>query len=98
MPVDQLTALLSRVLDGPVDPACAEVLVEASAGNPGMLRQLVESSTGSGTLAVVRGFWSIVGRLTSPADMAAAIDERLATDEAESAIRVHGFRWRGDRL
>jgi DNA-binding winged helix-turn-helix (wHTH) protein len=78
VPADQLTALLSRVLGGPVDPACAEVLVEASAGNPGMLRQLVESSMGSGTLAVVHGFWSIVGRLTSPADMAAAIDERLA--------------------
>jgi DNA-binding winged helix-turn-helix (wHTH) protein len=78
LPADQLTALLSRVLDGPVDPACAEMLVEASDGNPGMLRQLVESSIASHTLAVSRGFWSIDGRLTSPTDMAAAIGERLS--------------------
>ncbi|MDX2380137.1 MAG: winged helix-turn-helix domain-containing protein [Acidimicrobiia bacterium] len=78
VPADHLTALLSRVLDGPVDPACAEVLVDASAGNPGMLRQLVESSLAAGTLARTRGFWSVAGRLTTPTDMAAAIDDRLA--------------------
>lgn len=84
LPADQLIGLLARVLDGPVDPDCAELLADASTGNPGILRQLVEASLASGALARVRGFWSLVGRLAAPADMAGAVRGRL-----DSLDRAH---------
>lgn len=96
LPADQLTALLARILEGPVDPVCAEALVVASGGNPGMLRQLVESSIATGTMARARGFWSISGRLTAPADMAAAIGSRLDELDREHRDAVELVAIAGD--
>jgi DNA-binding winged helix-turn-helix (wHTH) protein len=77
VPPDQLTALLGRVLNGPVYPQSAQALVSAAAGNPGLLRQLVEASTASGSLVLSAGLWRLVGPRAVPSDLGAAIRARL---------------------
>ncbi len=74
---DQLTALLSRVLGGPVQPSTTEALVAAARGVPGVLRQLVEASVDARQLVNNRGVWRLTGRITTPNDMGAAITDRL---------------------
>lgn len=77
VPVDQLKALLVRVLDGPVQPQSAETLVSACDGNPGLLRQLVEASLASGVLIQRSDVWRLAGRPSAPGDLALAMRARL---------------------
>ena len=90
LPTDQLTALLSRVLGGPLEPDTSTALVRAASGSPGLLRQLVDASIGSGALTMRRGMWVISGIVSSPPDLAAAIEGRLAilSDAERDALEL----------
>lgn len=76
---DRLAELLGRVLDGPIQPETTSTLLSRSAGNPGLLRQLVERSRGGGALAADRhGVWQLVGPLAAGDDLEALAELRLA--------------------
>jgi DNA-binding winged helix-turn-helix (wHTH) protein/tetratricopeptide (TPR) repeat protein len=96
VPADQLTALLGRVLDGPVEPATTEALVAAAGGNPGVLRQLVEASTATGVLHRRGEMWRLRGRVSPPGDMAAAIGRRIADLEPEQRDALELLALAGD--
>lgn len=74
---DQLANLLASVLDGPVRPDTSSTLVAAAAGNPGMLRQLVESSRAASVLERRAGVWLLSGPIAASADLVAVIEARL---------------------
>lgn len=74
---DRLAELLTTVLDGPVRPTTTEALIDAGDGNPGLLRQLVESSRSAGTLQRIAGVWELSGPITPGTDMTALIRSRL---------------------
>ena len=90
VPDDQMIALTSRVLDGPVQPRTSESLVAASAGLPGVLRQLIEAGLANGTLAARGGVWQLTGGVTPPGDMAAAVGRRLDVldDDQRDALEL----------
>ncbi len=87
---DQLVALLTRVLGGPLHPETTTTLVEAAAGSPGLLRQLVDASITSGSLAVRHDLWTLEGDLVAPPDLAAAVQSRLdgLTDQHRDALEL----------
>jgi DNA-binding winged helix-turn-helix (wHTH) protein len=72
-------ALLHRVIGGPMEEMSLEQLVEASMGNPGVLRQLVESARDTGNLVEHDGVWHLDRRLAhaSPT-FELLVEERLA--------------------
>jgi hypothetical protein len=78
-------ALLHRVVGGPMDEASLAQLVEASMGNPGVLRQLVESARDADNLVERDGVWHLDRRLAhaSPT-LELLVEERLSgLSEAE---------------
>ncbi len=83
VPADMLEQTVMRALDGPIAPHSAAALVSASGGNPGMLRQLVESSLSAGTLRREGAVWTLVGPVATSADMASLVDERLEGLDAQ---------------
>jgi hypothetical protein len=74
---DRLAELLTTVLDGPVRPTTTETLIGAADGNPGLLRQLVESSRSAGSLQRIGGVWELSGPIAPGTDMTALIRRRL---------------------
>lgn len=74
---DRLAELLTVVLDGPVRPQTTESLIGTADGNPGLLRQLVESSRAAGTLTQLDGVWELTGPIAPGTDMVAVIRRRL---------------------
>ncbi len=72
-------ALLHRAIGGPMDDTSLEQLVEGSMGNPGVLRQLVESARDAGNLVERDGVWHLDRRLAhaSPT-LELLVEERLA--------------------
>ena len=90
IPDDQMIALIGRVLDGPVQPMTSNALVSASAGVPGVLRQLIEAALSNSTLTIRDGVWRLTGGLTPPGDMAAAVHRRLdhLDDDQRDALEL----------
>ena len=83
LPEEMVDVLLHRVLGGPLLRPSLLQLAEASTGNPGMLRQLVQSSIEHGTLIEEDGVWRLTGPLHAPPSLRAAVEDRLATNEPE---------------
>ena len=81
LPEEMLDVLLHRVLGGPLLRPSLLQLAEASTGNPGMLRQLVQSSIEHGSLIEEDGVWRLTGPLHAPPSLRAAVEERLAINE-----------------
>lgn len=77
------TALASAILGGPLAPAAATTLFEASGGNPLFLQQLVASARDDGALVPVAGRgpvagrWTLVAPLPLPGDLVSAVEARL---------------------
>jgi DNA-binding CsgD family transcriptional regulator len=73
----EVEALLSRVLDGLVDPATALSLSRSAAGNLRYLRELVCASRGSGRLAARHGYWMLTGPATISENLRALVRQDL---------------------
>ncbi len=69
----EVEALLSRVLDGLVDPETAVSLSRSAAGNLRYLRELVCASRDSGRLAKRHGYWMLTLPATISEDLRALV-------------------------
>ena len=76
---DTVEALLHRVFGAPIAEDSLEQLVDAATGNPGVLRQLVESARDAGNLVERDGMWHLTQPLVhaSPT-LELLVEERLA--------------------
>lgn len=87
---DVLGVALYRTLDAPLDTTCVETLLSASAGSPGVLRQLVENSLHTGNLRRTDGVWTLSGDLSPPASLVDLVAHRLGglNDEQRRAAEL----------
>ena len=73
----QSIALVESVLGGTLEGLSADVMWEASSGNPLFLRHMVEGAVEAGSLAEVDGVWQMRGRTVVPSGLAALLEDRL---------------------
>ncbi|MGW5574024.1 LuxR C-terminal-related transcriptional regulator [Nocardia thailandica] len=73
----QCTTLVETVLGGTLEGLSADVLWEASGGNPLFLRNMVEGAVEAGTLTDTNGVWQLRGPTAVPSGLADLLDERL---------------------
>ena len=80
--VEEVSTLLHRVLDGPVDTDAVTRLAEVSGGNLQVLREIVLRSLEQGTLVLDGGMWRLEGLPHS-----AGLDELIGAHLAELGRR-----------
>ena len=73
----QSITLIESVLGGTLEELSAEVMWDASGGNPLFLRHLVEGALEAGTLNAVNGVWQLRGPTTVSAGLAELLEGRL---------------------
>jgi DNA-binding CsgD family transcriptional regulator/tetratricopeptide (TPR) repeat protein len=86
----QSVALIESVLGGTLEELSAEVMWEASGGNPLFLRHLVEGAVEAGTLGAVDGVWQLRGPTAVSAGLAELLEGRFkrAGSEAVKAVEL----------
>ncbi len=99
-PLDEAACaeLVASLLEGEIEPASLARLVDASAGNPFFLEELVLDLRELGRLAVEGGQWRLVGDVRPPASVQALLAariERLPADQrdvlARASVSGRGF-------
>jgi DNA-binding CsgD family transcriptional regulator len=87
---EQSIALVEAVLGGTLEGLSADVMWDASGGNPLFLRHMVEGAVDAGTLAEVDGVWQLRGRAVVPSGLAALLEDRLdhVGDEVVNALKL----------
>jgi len=83
----QSIALIESVLGGTLEELSADVMWEASHGNPLFLRHLVEGALEAGTLSTVNGLWQLRGPATVSAGLAELLEDRLKRAD-HAAVRA----------
>jgi len=73
----QSVALVESVLGGTLEELSADVMWEASSGNPLFLRHLVEGAMEAGTLSAVDGVWQLRGPTVVSAGLAELLEGRF---------------------
>jgi DNA-binding NarL/FixJ family response regulator len=73
----QSIALIESVLGGTLEGLSADVMWDASGGNPLFLRHMVEGALDAGTLTEVDGVWQLRGQAVVPSGLAALLEDRL---------------------
>ncbi len=86
----QCVTLVESVLGGTLEELSADVMWEASGGNPLFLRHLVEGAIEASTLSAVNGVWQLRGPTAVSAGLAELLDGRLkrAGNAAVSALKL----------
>jgi DNA-binding NarL/FixJ family response regulator len=86
---EQSIALVEAVLDGTLEGLSADVMWDASGGNPLFLRHMVEGAVDAGTLTEVDGVWQLRGRAVVPSGLAALLEDRLdhVGDDVVNALK-----------
>ena len=80
---ESIETILHRALGGPLVAGSLARLRDLATGNPGVLRQLVESAREAGTLTVHDGVWHLVGPVQPTPSFEDLVAERLrGLDEA----------------
>ena len=80
---ESIETILHRALGGPLVAGSLARLRDLAMGNPGVLRQLVESARDAGTLTVHDGVWHLVGPVQPTPSFEDLVAERLrGLDEA----------------
>jgi DNA-binding NarL/FixJ family response regulator len=74
---EQSVALVESVLGGTLEGLSADVMWEASGGNPLFLRYLVEGAVDAGNLTKVNEVWQLRGPTVVPSGLAALVASRL---------------------
>jgi DNA-binding SARP family transcriptional activator len=80
--------LLHRILAGPMLRDDLRRLTEASLGNPGVLRQLVETAREAGSLVREHGVWRLTGPLEATPTLEGLVARRLAGLDGEARHAV----------
>lgn len=80
-PLDDLAVdtLVHRALGGPVDGAAMLALLDASAGNPLFLRELVLGSLTAGKLSEIAGVWRMTGAPEPSGMLRALVQHRVSS-------------------
>lgn len=87
LPDSACEMLLDAELGEPVETVTRRTLVQACAGNPLYLRELVRGSVETGALALDRGVWRLVQRLRPSARLVELVETRLgALDPAAREV------------
>jgi DNA-binding CsgD family transcriptional regulator/tetratricopeptide (TPR) repeat protein len=86
----QCVTLIESVLGGTLEELSADVMWEASGGNPLFLRHLVEGAIQASTLSAVNGVWQLRGPTAVSAGLAELLGGRLkcAGNAAVSALKL----------
>jgi DNA-binding NarL/FixJ family response regulator len=86
----QSIELVESVLGGTLEGLSADVMWEASGGNPLFLRHMVEGAIDAGTLTLVDAVWQLRGHATVPSGLAELLEERLDAvgDSAAGALKL----------
>lgn len=86
----QSIALVESVLGGTLEGLSADVMWDASGGNPLFLRHMVEGAIDAGTLTEVDGVWQLRGRAVVPSGLAELLEERLdqVGDDAVNVLKL----------
>jgi DNA-binding CsgD family transcriptional regulator len=74
---DEITALVSAALGGPLDPQAAERLWTLTRGNPLYLRNIVEQEVADERLVMQDGYWRWLGDPVLPPSLVELIEERI---------------------
>ena len=74
---DDITALVSAALGGPLDPLAAERLWTLTRGNPLYLRNIVEQEVADQRLTMHDGYWRWLGHPVLPPSLVELIEERI---------------------
>ena len=83
-----IEALMAGALGGRVDGSALRDFVDASAGNPLVLRELVLGALEVGLLREESGLWRLAEHLVVPPALAELIDARLADVSAEERVAL----------
>ncbi|MFN8032390.1 MAG: LuxR C-terminal-related transcriptional regulator [Mycobacterium sp.] len=75
--VEEASALLSAVLEGPLDRDAAQGLWRLTGGNPLYLINIVEQEVADGRLAVHGGLWRWTGDPSLPPDLVGLVEDRM---------------------
>jgi DNA-binding SARP family transcriptional activator len=81
---DAAEALLHRALGAPMLRTSLRQLVDGSLGNPGILRQLVETAREAGHLELVHGVWQLTGPLETSPTLEGLVAQRIEGLEGEA--------------
>ena len=86
----QSIALVESVLGGTLEGLSADVMWDASGGNPLFLRHMVEGAFDAGTLTEVDGVWQLRGHAAVPSGLAELLEDRLdqVGDDAMNALKL----------
>jgi DNA-binding SARP family transcriptional activator len=75
---EAVETLLHRVLEGPMLRDDLQRLSSVSLGNPGVLRQLVETAREGGSLSQAHGVWRLTGAIEATPTLEGLVARRLA--------------------
>ena len=75
---DDVGALLTAALDGPVDPDATKRLWKLTRGNALYLRNIVEQEIADGRIQQQNGFWQWIGEPTMPRGLVELIESRFS--------------------
>jgi DNA-binding CsgD family transcriptional regulator len=86
----QSVALIETVLGATLEGLSADVMWDASGGNPLYLRHMVEGALDAGTLTELDGVWQLRGHAGVPSGLAALLEDRLdnVADEVVEALKL----------
>jgi DNA-binding CsgD family transcriptional regulator len=90
---EQCVQLIEQALGGRVEGLSADLMWDASGGNPLFLRHLVEGALEAGTLRQVRGVWQLRGRTAVTSELASLLEARVdqLPDPVLHALQVLTF-------
>jgi DNA-binding winged helix-turn-helix (wHTH) protein len=77
LPSAMIETLLHRILGGPMIADSVRAIIDASEGNPGVIRQLVETALERDVLVAHDGVWLLAGPLQPAASLEHLVEERL---------------------
>ena len=90
---EECVGLIEKALGGSVEGLSADLMWEASGGNPLFVRHLVEGALEAGTLRQVRGVWQLRGRAAVTSELASLVDARIdqLPDDVLHTLRLLTF-------
>jgi DNA-binding winged helix-turn-helix (wHTH) protein/DNA-binding CsgD family transcriptional regulator len=88
--------LLAQVLGGQVEPGTLERLTTSSAGNPGVLQQLVETALDQRSLRRTPAGFELLGRMAAAPTLERLVQHRLASVEGEDRAALDALAIAGE--
>lgn len=93
---DAIAELLTKVLGGPVESTTLERLTVSSAGNPGLLQQLVETALEHRNLRRTPAGFRLLGRMAAAPSLERLVEYRLASVEGSDRDALDALALAGE--